>query len=120
MKGRRQKNFQGDPTEKRSKNSIKDRKTALLSLFQGAKKKRPKNSTIKPLFIISVLCMKIQGGATTHAADTHESMFSIYATIELIFAVLHKLRSPLQKGWLKFKIFKQTFEWVWVLRKVQV
>jgi len=46
----------------------KDRKIALLSLFQrGAtektknSKKIPKNSTIKPLSTISVLCMKIKG-----------------------------------------------------------
>jgi len=49
MQVRRQKNFQGGPTEKRLKNSKKDRKIALLSLFQGegeggATEKIPKNS----------------------------------------------------------------------------
>jgi len=52
-------------TEKISKNSQKRPKIALLSLFRGgrgARIKRPKNSTIKPLFTVFVPCMKIQGG----------------------------------------------------------
>jgi len=63
--------FRGRPTEKRSKNSKKDRKIALLRLSPGEEGQRKKerkiakkaeNSTIKPLFTISVPCMKIQGG----------------------------------------------------------
>jgi len=52
----------GGPMEKRPKNSNKDRKIALLSLFQGGgerTEKRPKNSTFKPLSTIFVPCMKI-------------------------------------------------------------
>jgi len=55
----------------------KDRKIALLSLFQGggATEKRPKNSTFKFLSTIFVPCMKIQGShgpLLPPAADTHE------------------------------------------------
>jgi len=62
----------GTTKKKRPKKSKKDRKTALLSLFQGGREgatekkdrkipKRAKYSTIKPLSTISVPCMKIQG-----------------------------------------------------------
>jgi len=67
--GRRQKNFQGGRGNKKIlKNSKKDRKIYLLSLFQGRRatektpinsKKKSKNSTIKPLFTISLPCVKI-------------------------------------------------------------
>jgi len=58
----------GRATEKNRKIAKNDRKIALLSLFRGEgatekrpknRKKRPKNSTIKPLFIIFVPCLKI-------------------------------------------------------------
>jgi len=42
--GRRQKNFQGRPTKKRSKNSKKYRKVAILSLFQEGGSQRKKNT----------------------------------------------------------------------------
>jgi len=55
--GCRQKNFQGEPTEKT----------------------KPKNSIIKPPSTLLVLCMKIQRGghdATAPAADAHEETLS--------------------------------------------
>jgi len=59
--GRQAKNFPGGA--KKGRKYQKDRKLAVLSLPGGrATEKIPKNSTIKPLPIISVSCMKIHGG----------------------------------------------------------
>jgi len=64
--GRRQKNFQGRPTEKRPKNSKKIPKNSTKVSFMGADgkndrkiAKKSKNSTIKPLSTLFVLCMKL-------------------------------------------------------------
>jgi len=48
IQGRRRKNFQEGPTEKDRKIAKKDRKIALISLFQGEGGKRPKNSKKRP------------------------------------------------------------------------
>jgi len=70
VKGVGRKFSRGGATEKITKISKKYRKIALFSLFQGGQrikgrkiaKKRPKNSTFKPLSTIFVPCMKIQEG----------------------------------------------------------
>jgi len=59
--------FGGERKKKETENSI-------IKPLQGkgATEKRLKNNAIKPLSIISVPCMKIQGGPRLPAADAHE------------------------------------------------
>jgi len=94
--GRRQKNFQGEPTKKKTKYStIKPLPGRRATEKRPKNSKKTKNSTIKPLSTIFIPCMKIPGGGKGYGPLSPAFMSEIVETVCIVN--LQKLQIYCQK-----------------------